>query len=105
GNVTGVAFSQGVEIIGKQLELLKEISPGMKRLAWISDPESGRTVSGGKTVAAPVLEDAARILGFELRRYPVTRPEDFDALFTAALTWHAQALGAYVSPLLLRERK
>ncbi len=105
GNVTGVAFSQGAEIIGKQLEFLKQISPGMKRLAWISDPESGRTVSGDEGVAPPVLQDAARILGFELRLYPVRRPEDFDAIFAAAVSWRAQALGAYVSPLLLRERR
>jgi putative ABC transport system substrate-binding protein len=105
GNVTGVAFSQGVEIIGKQLEFLKQISPSTKRLAWISDPEAGRTVSGGEAVATPILEDAARILGLEIRRYPVTRPEDFDALFAAAVAWRAQALGAYVSPLLLRERR
>jgi ABC-type uncharacterized transport system substrate-binding protein len=76
GNVTGVAFSQGVEIIGKQLEFLKQISPGTKRLAWISDPEAGRTVSGDEAVVPPILEDAARILGLEIRRYPVGRPED-----------------------------
>jgi putative tryptophan/tyrosine transport system substrate-binding protein len=105
GNVTGVAFSQGVEIIGKQLEFLKQISPGTKRLAWISDPEAGRTVSGGEAVVPPILEDAARILGLEIRRYPVRRPEDFDAVFAAAVAWRVQGLGAYVSPLLLRERK
>jgi len=105
GNVTGVAFSPGVEIIGKQLEFLKEISAGVKRLAWIDDPESRRTVSGGLRQGNTVLEDAAHILRFELRRYPVQKPDDLDAVFAAAVVWRAQALGAQVSPLLLRERK
>jgi putative ABC transport system substrate-binding protein len=102
GNVTGVAFSPGREIIGKQLEFLKEISPGMKRLAWISDPRS--SVSREEVGRSSFLEDAASSLGLELRAYQVRRPEDFDAVFTAAIAWRAQALGAVASPLLLRER-
>ena len=62
GNVTGVAFTPGPEIFAKPLEFLKQISPGATRLAWISDPDASRTVSGGRAVAAPILENAAGLL-------------------------------------------
>ena len=40
GNVTGVAFSTGPELTGKQLELFRQMVPTATRLAWISNPDS-----------------------------------------------------------------
>lgn len=50
GNVTGVA-SSGVERIGKNVELLAEINPRMRRIALLNDPLD---------VAAPLFEKYAR---------------------------------------------
>jgi putative ABC transport system substrate-binding protein len=100
-NVTGMAFSPGPEIIGKQLEFLKQIAPAVTRLAWITYPDSKRTVY--RPLEA-VLDSAVRQLGLELRKYPAERREDFDAIFAAATAWRAQAIGLIGSPLLGRER-
>ena len=68
GNVTGVAYSTGREVTGKQLEFLKEIAPAAARLAWIMYPESMRSVSGVQFTGEPLLPMATG-LGLELRRY------------------------------------
>lgn len=38
GNVTGLAWSVGLEVIGKQLELLNETVPKVRRVAILSNP-------------------------------------------------------------------
>jgi ABC-type uncharacterized transport system substrate-binding protein len=38
GNVTGLSFSVGFEIIGKELELLKEVVPNLSRVAVLGNP-------------------------------------------------------------------
>src|SRR5262245_18373600 len=38
GNVTGLSYSAGLEIFGKQLELLKETVPKVRRVAILSNP-------------------------------------------------------------------
>jgi len=39
GNVTGVSYSVGTDIFGKDLELLKEIVPKVRRVAVLSNPD------------------------------------------------------------------
>jgi len=41
GNVTGLSYSVGVETFGKELELLKETLPKVRRLAILSNPAIG----------------------------------------------------------------
>ena len=38
GNVTGLSFSVGTDIVGKWLELLKETVPKVRRVAVLSNP-------------------------------------------------------------------
>ena len=38
GNVTGVSFSVGIDIFGKNLQLLKEAIPKVRRVAILSNP-------------------------------------------------------------------
>lgn len=38
GNVTGVTYRFGNELIGKQLELLKQVLPGIRRVAFLTNP-------------------------------------------------------------------
>jgi ABC-type uncharacterized transport system substrate-binding protein len=40
GNVTGVSYSVGTDIFGKDLELLKEVVPKVRRVAVLSNPDS-----------------------------------------------------------------
>jgi putative ABC transport system substrate-binding protein len=98
-NVTGVAYGPGPDLMGKQLEFLKQIAPAVRRVAWIMSSE--RATSG---VGVAVLDAAAQSLGLELRRYAVHRPEDIDEVFAALVAWRARAVGLIGNPLMFRER-
>jgi putative ABC transport system substrate-binding protein len=93
GNITGITL-MSTQVAPKRLELLKEIVPGLARVAgfWNSDnPTYG-----------PVwkeLEAAAPSLGLELQRLEVRVPEDFDGAFAAATRERAGALYIPGDPL------
>ena len=78
GNVTGITnTSPGLS--GKQLEILREVVPGIARVAllWnVADP--------GTMLAYQGALDGARALGLELQEWEVRRPEDFESIFDAA---------------------
>ena len=67
GNVTGFS-SQGVDITGKMIEVLKELVPTMSRVALIGPPVA-RSIFG-ETVA-----DTARALGLESTYIELTNPD------------------------------
>ncbi len=77
GNITGLA-SIGGEIVGKQLELLKEIAPKVSRVAVLQNPSDDSH--------PPVLrqaEGAARALGVQLQILEARSPAEIDAAFAA----------------------
>jgi putative ABC transport system substrate-binding protein len=78
GNVTGLS-STSTELAGKRLQLLKELVPGLKRVAVLSHPT---TPSNPKQLEGA--EVAARALGIDVKPVPVRDPDDFDAAFEAA---------------------
>jgi putative tryptophan/tyrosine transport system substrate-binding protein len=95
GNVTGLSiFNEG--IIGKRLELLKELVPGLARLAVLRNP-----VVAAHATFWQMTEVAARKLGVTLQPIEVRGPEDFEAAFAAATRGNAQALIAFDDALTL----
>ena len=102
GNVTGVAYGTGPELLGKQLEFLRQIAPAAARLAWITDPES---LSPGMAASRAAVDAAARSLGFELARHAVGRSEDFDPLFASLLASRTQAIGLLGNTITFRARR
>jgi putative ABC transport system substrate-binding protein len=78
GNVTGISFSVGLEIIGKQLELLKETVPAVRRVAILSNPANPATA-----VAISNVKAAAQSLGLELKLLEVGAPDELDGAFAA----------------------
>jgi putative tryptophan/tyrosine transport system substrate-binding protein len=103
-NVTGVAFFSSPEVHSKRLEFLGAIAPAAKRLANISVPTSSATVEGGQTKIRIDLTPAAQNLGYELRTFPVEKPEDFEPTFAAILAWRAQAIAVTGTSLTFRAR-
>jgi putative ABC transport system substrate-binding protein len=103
-NVTGIASLAGNEV-EKRLELLRDIAPDRRRLAWVAAETVALHVSGGKVSAAlrDVISTGQR-LGFEVRRYPVSKREDFDAVFAAVSASDAQSLYCDFTALTIRER-
>ncbi|MGQ0547905.1 MAG: ABC transporter substrate-binding protein [Betaproteobacteria bacterium] len=104
-NVTGIAWMAAIDVATKKLELLGQIAPRAKRVAWIETPEAIRSVSGREV--ASVREDlarAARGMGFQLSEHMVSRREDFDRVFAEIRSSGAQALAVRATMLTWRER-
>jgi putative tryptophan/tyrosine transport system substrate-binding protein len=78
GNLTGFVNLE-ISTAGKWLELLTEISPSVKRVAVIFNPD---TAPGGGTFFLPVVEAAARWLNVE----PITAPVRSDAEIEMVIT-------------------
>ena len=104
-NVTGVAWFATPEIDGKRLELLREIAPTAKRLAFISVPTAASTVGGGRAKIQSSSALAAQKLGYEFRAFPVEKADDFEPAFAAILAWGAQALSVAGTTLTVRARQ
>jgi putative ABC transport system substrate-binding protein len=90
GNITGVA-SGSLDLIPKQLELLKAAAPGARRVVFLL----GRFgIAGAARVAEMQRERdaAAKALGVEIIRVELPAPQDFAAATTAILREHGEAL-------------
>jgi putative ABC transport system substrate-binding protein len=77
GNVTGLSL-QAPEIAGKRLELLREIVPGLRRLAIMFNADYAVTLLEKDNVQA-----AARNLGLEVEPHGIRRAEDIAPVFDA----------------------
>jgi putative ABC transport system substrate-binding protein len=86
GNVTGLSYLTE-DIIAKQLELLKELVPGLARVGVLRNP-----LSPGDPIFWKETEVAAKRLGVALEALVVRGPEDFEAAFATAKQRNAQAL-------------
>jgi putative ABC transport system substrate-binding protein len=78
GNVTGVAGYAGLEIVAKQLELLKETVPKLRRVAVLSNPANAY-----HRLAIKEASVAARSLGVQLQLLEARGPSEFDGAFAA----------------------
>jgi putative ABC transport system substrate-binding protein len=75
GNVTGLS-NQGLKLVGKRLELLREVIPGLRRLGILGN--SGNATS---VVAMGEVQSVARALGIEVATPEIRRPEDITPAF------------------------
>jgi len=87
GNITGTTFTPGPGIFGKQLQLLKEMVPGISRVAFLGNPSDPEW-----TLVVREVEEAARSLGIRLQLLEARGPDDFDKAFAAMAREHAGAL-------------
>jgi ABC-type uncharacterized transport system substrate-binding protein len=87
GNVTGLTDTAGVEVVGKQLQILKEAVPKASRVADLSSPAAAPLPARGTE-----REAAARALGLTLQRYGVRAPEELEGAFTAMTKAGAEVL-------------
>jgi putative tryptophan/tyrosine transport system substrate-binding protein len=92
GNTTGISILSP-ELNVKRLGILKEVSPGVSRVAVLWDPATG-------TAQLTVIESAARSLGVELRVLEVHGPDALEEAFQTANKERTQALNVLASPLL-----
>ncbi len=86
GNITGLS-AISPELSGKRLELLREVVPGLSRVAFLWNPDiRGAVLDYNET------ESAARSLGLQVQSVEVLRAEDLDRAFSAITKERAQAL-------------
>lgn len=104
-NVTGVPYAASPEIEGKRLELLREIAPAAKRLAFLAVASALPTVSGGQVSSPTATAERARALGYDVRSFFFDTGEGLEAVFAAIREWRAEALIAQPSTLINRERR
>src|SRR5713101_4888335 len=78
GNVTGLALIAGLDIVGKRLALLKEVVPGVTRMATLWNPTNPAHVAALKEV--PGIAQSLRV---EVRPVAARGPEEFEGAFAA----------------------
>jgi len=93
GNATGLSI-QGTDLVGKRLELLREVVPSLRRLAIMSDFRNPEMAEA---------EAAARMLGLEVTTLPLRKPEDITSAF-GTLKGTADALYVGADPLVNSSR-
>ena len=97
GNITGLAF-QDNELSLKRLDLLRQMVPGLARVAVVYNRE------GGGTSAVQAVETAARALGLQVLVLEVREPGDFATVIASAKSWRAQGLAQLASPFITKNR-
>jgi len=101
GNVTGLA-TLAPELVGKRLEQLKQIVPGVSQVAVLWQP--GALGEHTETDLRKEAEGAARVLGMRLQFVGVREPGDFDRAFSDMTRARAGALTVLGSSMLINER-
>jgi putative ABC transport system substrate-binding protein len=97
GNVTGLSIQQ-TDLAAKRLELLREVVPGLRRLAILANVGGPAVVLDMREVQA-----TARTLGFEVITSEIQRGEDIVPAFEA-LDGRADALYVCIDPLVNTHR-
>src|SRR5262249_50713360 len=97
GNVTGLSV-QTTELAAKRLELLRQVVPGLQRLAAI-----GHYGGPGVVLEIGELQTAARSLGLDVAIFEVRRAEDFASAF-AAFKGRVDAVYVVSDPLMTSNR-
>jgi ABC-type uncharacterized transport system substrate-binding protein len=102
GNVTGTTFL-GPELVARRLQLLRDVVPGLARVAALLHPRA----YGEQTMANLVkdIEDAARTLGMQLQLMPAAGPDDIASAFSTMAKERAGAFIVMPSPMLFGEHR
>jgi putative tryptophan/tyrosine transport system substrate-binding protein len=98
GNITGLA-SIASEVVGKQLELLKEIVPKVSRVAVLQNPGHS-----GHPFMLRQAEGAARALGVQLHILQARTPPEIEAAFAAMRSQRAGGVLVLRDSLFLAQR-
>jgi putative tryptophan/tyrosine transport system substrate-binding protein len=92
GNTTGLTILSP-ELSAKRLEVLRELVPGIARVAALWDPTTG-------TSQVMLTENAAQSLNIKLQILEARRRDDLEGVFETARREQAEALNVFSSPFL-----
>jgi putative ABC transport system substrate-binding protein len=100
GNVTGLSVDPGPAVIGKLLELLKTMVPGLSRIGILSDPDRP-----DRAVWERATREAAQTLRVEGRGVPMHRGGDIETALATIVRDRPDALLLTADPLILQHLK
>ena len=98
GNITGLS-NMAPELVGKQLEMLKEVVPTASRVAVLWNP-----ANPGNAPQMRAAEVAARTMGVRLQPVEARNPNDLDSAFAAMTKQRAGALIVLADSMLSEHR-
>ena len=98
GNITGLS-SFSPELGAKRLQMLREAVPGLSRVACFWNPDVRGAVLDYKET-----DGAAHALRLDLQSVEISRAEDLDRAFSAAMKERAQAFVMSSNPVLFAHR-
>ena len=99
GNVTGVAFSVGSETFGKSLQILKDVIPGARRVAVLSNPRNP-----AQPVSLANVRKAAGALGLAVVPVEARSREEIGPAFAAIAKERPDALLVIAEALFIQQR-
>ena len=102
GNITGTTFL-GPELVGKRLQLLREVVPRISRVAALWHPHAygERTMAG----MSKEIEAAARTMGMQLQLVSAANPDALASAFSTITKERPDAFIVLPSPMLFGEYK
>src|SRR5262249_705317 len=99
GNITGGALLSA-ELGAKRLELIKEVVPGLSRMAVLWNG-----ANPANALAWRETEGAAHALGVTLQSYNVQGPKDFNIAFATIAQQHPDAVSVLTDALITKYQK
>ena len=99
GNLTGLTMTAGYELAGKRLELLKDMTQRLSRVAILGNPDNPTYI--------PFLRDteqAATALGLEVRAFEARGAGDFAGAIAAMVNWRAGGMVSLSDAMLFTHR-
>ena len=100
GNITGLTNDTGLEIVGKYLELLKEVVPNASRVALLLNPTPPGAANYRKAT-----EIAAKSLGLSLQIVEARGRDEFEGAFATMARERADAVVVQSDPIFFTARK
>jgi putative tryptophan/tyrosine transport system substrate-binding protein len=95
GNVTGLSLMGG-DLIAKRLALLREAVPTISRVTFLFDPATLYTELSAQ-------QDAAKVLGLQLRPIATPTPDAIDRAFTELASDGTEGVTVATQPMMTRE--
>ncbi len=99
GNLTGLTMTVGYGLAAKRLELLKDMTQTLSRVAVLGNPTNPTYVPYLREV-----ERATGTLGFELHKFEVRAPADLPGAFGAMVDWNAGGMVSLSDAMLFTQR-
>ena len=99
GNMTGLTF-MAAELNGKRLEILRDIVPGLRRIAIIANPEHP-----GSQMERTYSEETARRLGLVIEFFDTATQDQLTAAFAAMDLHPPQAISLFADGFAIQFRQ